>query len=188
MKGLAYWENGFRHITNSVRPIKTPDDLKGIKLRVPENKVSISIFRALGAAPTPIPSPEVFTSLEQKVVDGQENPIANIYSSKYHEVQKHMSLTGHMYGATPFVMSLSFYDSLSDDLKKVVDKAAVAARDHNRKLIQDNEAKMLEEIKKAGVEVIEVDRALFQAQTKAVYTEMESVIGKELIDTLLKQQ
>jgi TRAP-type transport system periplasmic protein len=188
LKGLAFWENGFRDVTNSKRPIKTPDDLKGLKIRVPENKASLMTFQALGANATPMSFSELFQALESKVVDGQENPIANTHSSKFNEVQKYFALTGHQYGSAPVIMSLSFYNSLPEDLKKVVDDAAIEARDYERKVNQDNEAKLLADLKTKGMEVTEVDKKLFMDKVDSVYKEFEPIVGKDLIDMIRKQQ
>jgi tripartite ATP-independent transporter DctP family solute receptor len=186
LKGLAFWENGTRHITNSKHPIKTPDDLKGLKIRVPENKASLKIFETLGANVTPMVYSELFQALEQGVVDGQENPVPNIHSSKFYEVQKYISLTGHQYSPSPVLMSLKFYDSLPDDLKKVVDDAAKEAGTFERQVSQENQAKLLEDLKAQGMEVNEVDREAFKAKVESVYTFFEPIVTKELLDMVRK--
>lgn len=186
LKGLAYWENGSRYITNSKHPITTPADLKGLKIRVPENKASLKTFEVLGANVTPMAYAELFQALEQKVVDGQENPVANIHSSKFYEIQNYISLTGHQYSPSPVLMSLKFYNSLPDDLKKIVDDAAKEAGDYERKVSQDNEQKLLDDLKAKGMKVNEVDKSAFRAKVEPVYTFFEPIVGKELLDLVRK--
>src|SRR5919112_4015053 len=110
---LALWDNGIRHVSNNVRPITKPEDLSGVKLRTPPDPITVDIFKALGANPTPMPFSELYIALQQGVVDGQENPLMNIYSSKLHEVQKFISLTGHKYEATPLLASSVIFKAMS---------------------------------------------------------------------------
>ncbi|GGG19113.1 TRAP transporter substrate-binding protein [Paenibacillus abyssi] len=186
LKGLAYWENGSRYITNSKHPIVTPDDLKDLKIRVPENKASLKTFEVLGANVTPMGFAELFQALEGRVVDGQENPVPNIHSSKFYEVQKYLSLTGHQYSPSPVMISSKFYDSLPDDLKTVIEEAAIEARDFQREVSQENQAKLLEDLTAEGMEITEVDQEAFRAKVEEVYTYFEPTIGKELIDMVRK--
>ena len=123
MKGLAWCENGFRHVTNSKRPIAVPADAKGLKLRTMENKVHMAIWKALGADPTPMAWGEIFTALQQGTVDGQENPIPVIYTSKIYEVQKHLSLTGHVFSPAMIIMSKAKFDALPKEYQDIVLKA-----------------------------------------------------------------
>jgi TRAP-type transport system periplasmic protein len=166
---LAYWDNGIRHITNNVRPIKTPEDLKGLKLRVPPDPMASDIFTALGANPTAIKFSELYLALQQKVVDGQENPVVNIYSQKFHEVQKYMTLSRHKYEILPFLASKQMWASLSAAEKDAVRKAAAESRDFQRDINTKGEVKDFEGIKKAGVEIFDADPAPFRAATKSVY-------------------
>lgn len=182
IKGLAWTESGFRNITNSKRPIKTPEDLKGLKIRVPENQAYVATFKSLGVNPTPIAFPELFTALEQGVVDGQENPVPIIYSSKFQEVQGYMTMSGHLYGPGPMVMSLSFYESLPEDLRQVIDAASEEARVFQASRIDEQEAAMLEELREAGMEIIvDVDKAPFRKMTKSVYDQYQDIIGSEIM-------
>ena len=164
---LAFAENGFRHITNNVRPIKTPDDLKGIKIRTMEVALHQEVFSAFGASPTPMTWSEVFTSLQQGVIDAQENPIPIIYSSKFDEIQKYVSLSGHVYSPAVLLVTKSMFDGLSADQQKIVREAAETAKQAEFKFIDDNTAKQLEELKEKGMEVNEIDLKAFQDAAKA---------------------
>jgi len=166
---LAYWDNGIRHVSNNVRPITKPDDLKGLKIRTPSDPATIDTFAALGANPTPLKFSELYLALQQGVVDGQENPLMNIYSSKLHEVQKFTSLTGHKYEMTVFAMSKMVWAKLSDDDKKVIEQAALEARDLNRKLSAESDNDLRGKIEASGVKFNEVDPAPFQEMVKSVY-------------------
>lgn len=129
---LAWWDNGIRHITNSVRPITEPEDLRGLSIRTPEDPMTVDIFEALGANPTPIDFGELYLALRQGTVDGQENPYANIWASDLHEVQTYLSVTGHKYEGTPLVVSPSTWESLSPEDQDVIRSAAEEARDFQR--------------------------------------------------------
>ncbi|WP_164553361.1 TRAP transporter substrate-binding protein [Brevibacillus marinus] len=183
LKGISWTENGFRVITNSKKPIRTPDDLKGLKIRVPENQAYVATFEALGANPTPIAFPDLFSSLEQKVVDGQENPLPQIYSNKFHEVQDYLSVTHHLYGPAPIIMSLKFYESLPDDLKKVIDEAGIETQQYQWEVVQNMEKEIMEDLKTKGITIVEdVDVEKFKELTRPVYDEFEEIVGKELMD------
>ena len=166
---LTFWDNGIRHVSNNVRPIEAPDDLKGIKLRTPPDPVTIQIFQALGANPIPMSFSELYIALQEGVVDGQENPLMNIYSSKLYEVQKYLSLTGHKYEATPVLASKVVWDGLPPEDRKAIRAAAVEAGKTNRKLSLESDKKLRAEMEKAGVVFNAVDRAPFIEATQAVY-------------------
>ncbi len=165
---LGYWDNGIRHVSNKVRPITTPADLKGLKIRTPPDAVTIDIMQALGAEAQQIKFSELYVALQQGVVDGQENPLMNIYSSKLYEVQKYISLTSHKYEMTPFVMSKRTYDKMSDADRKIIREAAAEATKLNRKLSLESDQQLLGELKAKGVEINSPDLAPFQAATKSV--------------------
>lgn len=187
LKGLAWTEVGMRHLTNSVKPVRSAEDLKGLKIRTPENQVYLETFKSLGANATPIAFTELFTALEQKVVDGQENPINLIHSSKFYEVQKYLSLTGHFYGTGPLIMSLKFYESLPEDLQKVIDEASKETLEYQYKFIAEEEEKLLKELEEAGMEIIrDVDKESFRKLVEPVYKKFEQEIGKELLDLARK--
>ncbi len=188
IKGLAFWENGFRQMTNSVRPIEKPEDLRGIKIRTMENKVHLSAFRAFGASPTPMAWSEVYTALQQKTIDAQENPIAIIYFQKIYEVQKYLALTDHFYSPTPLLMSLKGFNNLPKNIQKIMLDTAMECATFERNLLRDNEAKQLAEIKAKGMQVTLPNKKPFQDAVVPVYKEFESQFGKETIDRIIATQ
>mgnify|MGYP000895619633 CR=1 FL=1 len=184
LKGIAMWGAGFRHMTNNVRPIESPDDLKGIKMRTLQAPTILSTYRAYGANPTAMAYTEVYNGLQQGVVEGQENPFANIYSMKFHEVQKNMTLTAHTYHTYAAIMNKQAWDSLPDDLKKVVEDAMVVGRDAARQYTLEDEAKILEEIK-GSIDVRELSpegREAFIERSKPIYDEFRPKVTPELLD------
>jgi tripartite ATP-independent transporter DctP family solute receptor len=185
IKGLAFWENGFRQITNNVRPIEKPEDLKGIKIRTMENKVHLASFRAFGASPTPMAWSEVYTALQQKTIDAQENPIAIIYYQKIYEVQKYLALTGHFYSPTPLLMSLKAYLALPKDIQKIMDDAAIECATYERNLLRDSEAKQIAELKAKGMQVTMPNKKPFRDAAASVYKEFENQFGKDMIDKII---
>jgi len=170
IKGLAFFENGFRNFTNSKRVLLTPSDFKGLKFRTMENPVHLASVRQLGAQAVPMSWGEVYTSLQTGVIDGQENPIAIIYAYKLNEVQKYLSLTGHFYSPAPLTMSLAAFEKLKPEHQKVILDAAHKAAVYERKLIRDNETKQLEELRAKGMDVRTVDKAIFVQAMAPVYT------------------
>ena len=166
---LALWDNGIRHTSNSKRPITKPEDLAGLKLRTPPDSMTIDIFTSLGANPTPLAFSELYIALQQGVVDGQENPLMNIYSSKLHEVQKYISLTGHKYETTPLLASKKVWDGLSKDDQKAILEAAAEAGKLNRQMSMDSDNELRKKMTDAGIQFNEVDKAPFVAKTKSVY-------------------
>lgn len=185
IKGLAFWENGFRHITNNVRPIEKPEDLKGIKIRTMENKIHLAAFRAFGASPTPMAWSEVYTALQQKTIDAQENPIAIVYTAKISEVQKYLALTGHVYSPALILMSEKSFNSLPQDIQKIVLDTAIECATFERNFLRDNEAKQLAELKAKGMQVTTPNKKPFQSAAAPVYKEFESQFGKERIDKII---
>lgn len=151
--GLVYWENGFRNLTNSRHKIEKAEDLEGVKLRVMQNPVFIDTFKAAGANAVPLAFAELFTALETKAVDGQENPYTTIVSSKFYEVQKYLTVTNHVY--SPWIMTASkvWWDKLSKDEQKILMEAAVASRDFERVDTRAQAQKALDELKAAGMDV-----------------------------------
>ncbi|MCL7749515.1 DctP family TRAP transporter solute-binding subunit [Halalkalibacter alkaliphilus] len=183
IKGLAWGENGFKNVTNSVRPIHSPDDLKGLKIRVAENQVHIDSMEALGVNVVPMPFTELFTALEQKVVDGQENPVGLIHSSKFQEVQSYLSLTEHFYNTGALLMSLDFYEGLPDDLQKVVDEASLVARDYQYEIIDHDIEESLKKLEEEGMEIVrEINKEPFIELTQSVYEKYGDQIGEELLE------
>lgn len=157
--GLAYTELGFRNITNSKRPIVNVEDIAGLKLRVIPNAINVDWVKALGANPTPMAFPEVYAALEQKAIDGQENPLNVILANKFAEVQKHLALTNHQYNPQSIIVSKKVWDSLGDADKKALQDAAAEASKFQRKVSRDASATTLAELKKAGMQVTELSAA-----------------------------
>jgi len=157
--GLAYLELGFRNITNSKKPINTVEDIAGLKLRVIPNAINVDWVKALGANPTPLAFPEVYAALEQKAIDGQENPLNVILSNKFAEVQKHLAITNHQYNPQSLIFSKKVWDQLSGAEKKVLQDAAVEAAKFQRQTSRDAAASTLAELKKAGMQVTEFSAA-----------------------------
>jgi tripartite ATP-independent transporter DctP family solute receptor len=166
---LGYWDNGIRHISNSKRPVKSPADVKGLKIRTPPDAITVDIMQALGADPQQIKFSELYVALQQGVVDGQENPLTNVASAKLYEVQKYISLTGHKYEATPFLMSKRSWDKLGAADQKVFMAAAAEATQLQRKLSKEADDKLVAELKGKGVQIDTVDRAPFVQATRSVY-------------------
>jgi tripartite ATP-independent transporter DctP family solute receptor len=157
--GLAYWENGFRNLTNSKRPITKLEDLNGVKLRVMQNNVYLDSFKTLGANAVPLPFSELFSALETNTVDGQENPYNTILSSKFFEVQKYLSVTNHVYSPWIVLVSKKWWDGLSKDEQKVLADAAKASRDFERKDTREEAGKALADLKAKGMQINELSPA-----------------------------
>ncbi|MBL8317787.1 MAG: TRAP transporter substrate-binding protein [Burkholderiaceae bacterium] len=165
---LGYWDNGIRHMSNSKKPLLKPEDLKGMKMRTPPDAVTVDIMQSLGAEAQQIKFAELYVALQQGVVDGQENPLMNIHASKLYEVQKFISLTGHKYEMTPFLMSKRSWDKLSEADRKAVQEAATEATALQRKLSQESDDKLIADLKSKGVRVDTVDKVAFEKGTAAV--------------------
>lgn len=186
--GLCFWENGFRNLTNNVRPIKSPEDLKGLKIRVMQNQVFIDTFRTLGANPTPMAFGELFTALQQGVVDGQENPWQTIYTMKFYEVQKYVSDTGHAYSPFVLMISKTFWKKLPDDLKKIIQDSAIEAKIYQRKLNREMNKAAIEKLKSLMTVTFLTNEARkdFQKAIKPVYDKYRSKYGS-LLDEILEK-
>lgn len=166
---VAYWENGFRQITNNVRPIYKPEDLKGIKLRTPESPVRMTTFKTFGANPVPMSFKELFGALQQGVVDGQENPLTAINQASFQEVQKYLSLSGHVYSAVHLLMNKALYDSMPEDLQKILVDTAREVGVFTRNLGKDNDSKLVDKLKADGMEVNQADVPAFVEKSKTVW-------------------
>ncbi len=160
--GLAFWENGFRHVTNNKRPIRTPEDLKGIKLRTMENKIHMECFEYLGARPQALPFGEALAALRQGALDGQENPINIIHAFKLPELQKYLSLTGHVYSPAVILCSPKTWKSLSESQREAMRKCAQKAAQEEKEFIRSREQKMLHKLEKQGMQVNKVDKKAFK--------------------------
>jgi tripartite ATP-independent transporter DctP family solute receptor len=182
---LTWGENGFRHVTNSKKEIKEPDDIKGLKLRTMENQVHMTAFRTLGAAPTPMAFPELYGALQQGVVDGQENPIPVILSARFATVQKHLSLTGHVYSPALFIMSKATWAKLSPADQQIMRDAAKLGAAANRQKVAADEAVGVDTLRKAGMTVnTNPDKAKFQAALAPAYVEYARRFGQANIDRI----
>lgn len=173
---LAYWENGFRHITNSKHPVNTPADLKGLKIRTPSGYIFIDAFKAFGASPTPMAFGELYSALQLGTVDGEENPLSHVEHQKYYEVQKYLSLTGHIHVSEPLVMSKIIYDTLTPEQQQILHKAAQQVAVWMRAEVQKIEGKQLEFLKTKMV-VNTADRASFEKASEAVYAKYADRFG-----------
>jgi len=183
--GLAWGENGFRNMTNSKHPVTVPEDLKGLKMRTMENPVHIQAYRAFGIIPTPMAFTEVFTALQQGTVDGQENPLSVITAAKLDQVQKYLTLTGHVYSPAVILMSKAQWDKLSAADKQSFNDAAKEAVKANRARIDDDEKKAVADLRAKGMQVVEnVDKAKFQAALAPTFAEFGKKFGQDNIDRI----
>ncbi|MBY8974836.1 TRAP transporter substrate-binding protein [Rhodobacteraceae bacterium NNCM2] len=183
---IGYFENGFRHITNNTRPIVVPEDLAGVKLRTPKGAWRVKMFTLYGANPTPMAFSEVFTALQTGVIDGQENPYAQIASAKFQEVQKYLSITGHVYTPAYVLVSEKHWQKLPEDVRAALEECGAETQDFVYEKAAQLEIDLLEEIKAAGVEVNNADNAAFIAASKPIYDEYAGSVdgGQELINTV----
>lgn len=169
---MSYWMNFFRHTTNSVRPITSVDDFKGLNLRVPETKTVMGCMNALGANATPMAVGELYTALQQGTMDGQENPLSVIYANKYQEVQKYLSLTGHVYSPIIILVADDWYQALPDDLRTILDEEVAAHQVIARQASEADDAEKIGLLKEAGMEVNEVDTTGFREAVQVVYDDI----------------
>ncbi|QHJ00491.1 DctP family TRAP transporter solute-binding subunit [Xylophilus rhododendri] len=180
--GLGYWENGFRHTSNSRRPITKAEDFAGLKLRVIQSPLFIDSFAALGANATPLPFTELYSAMEQRAVDGQENPAATILTSKFYEVQKHLVLSRHIYSTWVFLLSKKSWDTLNADEQKIVREAAAEATQFERKAIRALADKALGELKKVGMQITELppaEQAKLREKLQPVVAKFSKEFGED---------
>lgn len=187
-KILAVWENGFRQITNNKHPIVTPDDLKGIKLRVPKGKWRVRMFQAYGASPSAMGLSEVFVALQTGVMDGQENPFPQIYGMKFQEVQKYLSLTDHVYTPAFVVVSAKKWETLPPDVRRVLELTAMETQAYVYETAARMDKDLLDKLKAAGMKVNAADRQAFVKASGPIYEEFAREVpgGKEMIDKALE--
>jgi TRAP-type transport system periplasmic protein len=184
-KALAWTENGVRHMTNNKRPVNSPDDLKGLKIRTMENPVHVAAYKGLGIVTTPMAFPEVFTALQQGTVDGQENPLSVIMAANFDQVQKHLSLTGHVYSPSVFLMNKGVWDKLSAGDKQIFLDAAKEGAKVNRARVDKDDANGVAMLRKKGMTVIEnVDKAKFVATLAPINAQFEKQFGKANLDRI----
>ncbi|MGE5142101.1 MAG: TRAP transporter substrate-binding protein [Acidobacteriota bacterium] len=185
MVGLAWGENGFRHMTNSKRPVNGPQDLRGLKMRTMENPIHIEAYREFGILPTPMAFSEVFTALQQGTVDGQENPLSVITAAHLDQVQKYLTLTGHVYSPAVFLMNKARWDGLSAADKQAFIDAAKEGVKANRARVDDDERKAVAELRAHGMTVVDnVDKAPFQAALSPAYADFAKRFGQANIDRI----
>jgi tripartite ATP-independent transporter DctP family solute receptor len=185
--GLAYWELGFRDITNSRRPINKVDDIAGLKLRVIPNAINVDWVKALGANPTPLPFPEVYAALDQKAIDGQENPATVIAANKFYEVQKYLVLSHHQYNPQSVIFSKKVWDTLSEADRKILSDSAHEAAKVQRQAARDAAGTALETLKKNGMQVTELapaELAKFREAMKPVIAKHSEIVGAETVSAL----
>ena len=181
---LGFGEIGFRNITNNVRPIVTPADLQGLKLRTPGSKTRILAFEKLGATPVTMNIGELYLALQQGTVDGQENPLGNIKAFSWHEVQKYLSLSSHVYTPITLVMNGARWDGLSDEQKAAVGRAAAKAVEHSRQFGADNDATLLDELSKS-MEVNQIDLGAFQEASRPIWDEIAPIAGEDFTQAVI---
>lgn len=187
IRGLEFWVRGPRELTAN-KKIETPDDLKGLKIRVPEIPASIKAWEAMGATPTPMAFGEVYSSLQTGIIDAQENPLALIDSNKLNEVQNHLMMTNHVYGYVLLTMSDMTYSKLSEEQQKAVEEAAKEATAYENELVYKLEEELLQKLKDSGIEVVEPDTELFSEKAKKVHGEFAEKYGQELYDSILNMK
>ena len=188
--GLAYWELGYRQMTNSKRPLNTVEDIEGLKLRVIPNPINVDWVKALGANPTPLPFPEVYAALEQKAIDGQENPVSVIAANKFWEVQKYMALTNHQYNPQSVIISKKFWDTLSADEKKIVADSANEATKVQRDASRSTLAANLDLLKKNGMAITQfspAEVAKLSAKMGPVITKHAANVGEATVNDMLAE-
>ena len=182
--GLCYWEVGFRHVSNSKHPVTKLEDFRGLKIRTIQNPVFVDVFNTLGANASPMAFTEVYPALESKALDGQETPYNVIYTSKFYEVQKYISATKHIYGPGVVLVGKKLWDQLSGDEKKILQDSCVEARDYERKVSRDLDAKVLAEMKAKGLIVNEIspeERVRMRDKVKPVIEKYTAVVGPDLV-------
>ena len=187
--GLAFWENGYRQLTNSQTAVESPADVEGLKIRTMENPMHLAAWEEMGANPTPMAFGELFSAMQQGVVDGQENPWGTIYLQNFFEVQDYTTNTGHVYSPFVLMVSKQFYDKLPSDLQDVVYEAAQEAKDHNRRTNRAMNAEYLEELKEVmNVTILTPEqKAAFQEAVQPVYDQFKDEIGADLVEEVQAQ-
>uniref|UniRef100_UPI00310104F0 TRAP transporter substrate-binding protein n=1 Tax=Neorhizobium sp. EC2-8 TaxID=3129230 RepID=UPI00310104F0 len=185
---LAYWENGFRNLSNSVRPVTKWEDFSGMKVRVMQNNIFLDTFQNLGANATPMAFGEVFSALETKAIDAQENPYVTIDTSKFYEVQKYVTATNHAYTPFLFLFSKAIFDSYTKDEQAALKECAAIGRDVERKVLRELNQKSLDKIKAAGLKVNELsaeEQTRIREKSKVVYEKHKAAIGADVVDGMI---
>jgi len=185
LKGLAFWENGYRQITNSKRPIVKPEDMKGMKIRIPHVINLLETMKALGVTPVPITFGELYMALQQGTADGQENPLSTIYDNKFYEVQKYVTVINYIWSEMALVVNKSFYDKLPADVQKVLYEKGREVAPYARGLLEEGDKVVAKKLEEAGMKVTVLTQEQivpFREATKGVIDKMESKIGKDIIE------
>ena len=184
---LAWWENGFRQLTNSKKAVEKLEDLQGLKVRTMENEIHLAAWKAMGANPTPMAFTELFTAMQQKTIDGQENPYPTIFLEKYSEVQSYLTETNHVYSPFIFLISQKTWDGLTEEQQKIVREAALEAGEHNRELSRETAASALEELKKEMTfsELSDAELDKFKAAVAPVIEQYKDKIGADFVQEYL---
>jgi len=187
--GLAFGGMGFRELTNNVRPVKSPSDAEGLKIRTQQNELHIAVWKELGVLPTPMAIPEVYTALQQGVVDGQENPVGAIINNRFGEVQKYLSMTDHAFTPLVLLISPAAYQALSDEDKNIFAEAAKNAMARNRQEVETVLKTGLDTLRSQGVEIVEdVDKDAFRANVEGLYAQFAEQFGKDRLDAIAGTQ
>jgi len=189
---IAFWENGMRNITSNIGPIEEPDDIVGQDIRLMPNPVHMDGFDQVGANPTPMAFDELFTALQQGVIDGQENPLANIYDMSFHEVQDYLTVSGHYYDVTGFYITEELYQSVPEDIQDAIDEAAVAATKYHRRLAREADEELLEYYLESGdfeeVTVLTPEqKEVWQEAMEGTYDNFRDQIGPDFLDEVLEE-
>lgn len=179
---IGWWENGMRHVTNNAKEIKTPADIKGLNIRVPEGEVFVETFKALGANPTVVSFGELYSALQLKTVDGQENPPAHVVTQKYYEVQKYLTRTGHIHMSSPILMNKALLESMPKEYQKAILQAGREMGPIHTKMVEDLEAQQWKEIAEHGMKITDVDKAPFREAVKPVIEKFKTKLDPKLIE------
>ena len=185
--GLGYWDLGFRNLTNSKRPVTKPEDMAGLKIRVIQSPIYLETFKALGANPVPMPFPEVYTALEQRTVDGQENPYTVILGNKFHEVQKYLSATSHIYNPQSFVIGQKTWNKLSSDEQALIREAAAEAQTFQREITAKAQTEALDKLKQEGIAANEIapeEVERFRDKVKPVVEQFSKDLDQSLVKAM----
>jgi len=185
LRVLAYWDNGYRQITNNKRPIVAPADLSGLKMRVPEDKLTFGIMKTLGANPIPMPFPEVYIAMSRGEIDGAENTINNIYTARLYEVQKYLTIVNYRHATTPLIISEKSWRKLPPDVQRILQEGAVRFSLEHRRLNQEFENNILSELQKQGMQINYPDTTPFRHEAQPIYEEWAPIIGRELLKRVI---
>lgn len=187
--GMNFWENGFRHVTNSVKEVKSPEDLKGLKIRTMESEIHLDLWDAFGAIPTSMAFPELFAALQQGVVDGQENPYVVTATNNFYEAQDYLTETEHVYGANIFLISAAFWDTLTKEEKDIIQVAAENAKEYQREVEQEQAKQYVTQLKEEGMKVTtltEEEKEAFIKKAAPIYDMYAEKIGEDLVQRTIE--